>query len=136
MRKLTLVRKKSFVGCACRVFVYRTLSAGEPTYDLLLNGVPCLLVTTLKNGKQTEIERGVSLSRRCGRRYAVYQDAVFPLRGKPHRTFNHAQLKVRTVSLSGILTGSIRLRGLPDGKFERTPRKFQIPSERKSEGVL
>ena len=56
MRKLTLVRKKSFVGCACRVFVYRTLSAGEPTYDLLLNGVPCLLVTTLKNGKQTEIE--------------------------------------------------------------------------------
>ncbi len=55
MRKLTLIRKKSFVGCACRVFVYRTATEGE-TPEIVLGGLPCILVAKLKNGKSAEIE--------------------------------------------------------------------------------
>jgi len=55
MRKLTLVRKKSFIGCACRVYVYRTVAEGEEP-QIVLGGLPCVLASKLKNGKSEEIE--------------------------------------------------------------------------------
>ena len=51
MRKLTITRKKSFVGCLMPMKVY----IEDPmTNELMISGVPCRKLGTLKNGETAE----------------------------------------------------------------------------------
>ena len=55
MRKLSILRTKSFVGCLATVKVY---IEDEQSSDLVINGVPCKKLGTLKNGETKEFEIG------------------------------------------------------------------------------
>lgn len=54
MRKLTLQRKKTFVACACAVYLY--VSCPESEASARLGGVPCKNVGKIKNGQTVTIE--------------------------------------------------------------------------------
>jgi hypothetical protein len=52
MRKIIITRKKSFVGCASKVFIYIT----KEVKDFNINKEDCLLLGYIKNGKSLEAE--------------------------------------------------------------------------------
>ncbi|MBN2540330.1 MAG: hypothetical protein JXB08_02275 [Bacilli bacterium] len=53
MRKLTLTRKRSFVASIMKIYIY--IQTDEQP-ELVLQGVPLKLVTTMKNGETSEFE--------------------------------------------------------------------------------
>ena len=54
MRKLTVNRKRSFVACACGVYIYVQCKNGQA--DLTLDGVPCKNMGKVKNGKSITVD--------------------------------------------------------------------------------
>lgn len=54
MRKLTITRTKSFVGCAASLKVYIADSSG--VCDLTIEGLPCRFYGKIKNGKSGTFE--------------------------------------------------------------------------------
>lgn len=55
MRKLTIMRRKSFVGCAMKDQVY---IRDEQAAELTIDGVPCRKLGSIKNGEQKTFEIG------------------------------------------------------------------------------
>lgn len=55
MRTLTIFRKKSFVACAAKMKLY---IEDHECGSLLIGGVPCRLLGTLKNGEEASFEIG------------------------------------------------------------------------------
>lgn len=53
MRKLTIKRKKRFIACAMKVFVYLETKQDE---DAILDGIPCKKVGYLKNGRSLTVD--------------------------------------------------------------------------------
>ncbi|MBI9010520.1 MAG: hypothetical protein JEZ05_10895 [Tenericutes bacterium] len=53
MRKLTVIRKKKIVACAMKIYVY--LESKTET-EKVLDGIPCIKVATLKNGKTETVD--------------------------------------------------------------------------------
>ncbi len=53
MRKLTIKRKKSFVGCLAKIKVY---IEDQMSSELTINGVPCRKLGVIKNGKEKTFE--------------------------------------------------------------------------------
>ena len=54
MRKLSIKRKKSFIGSTCRIFIY--IETSNPSKAILLNGKLFELVGTIANGKELTVE--------------------------------------------------------------------------------
>lgn len=56
MRKITILRKKSIVGCACKVFIYTidNLNNDEDINDIFKDR--CIFLGMLKNGETLETE--------------------------------------------------------------------------------
>ena len=54
MRKLIVLRKKTFVGCIAKVKIY----AEDPAGDTNIGGVKCRLLGKLKNGEKATFEIG------------------------------------------------------------------------------
>lgn len=53
MRKLTIVRKKKLIACAMKVYIYLESKTDE---DLVLGGITCEKIGTIKNGQRFSIE--------------------------------------------------------------------------------
>lgn len=52
MRKLKIIRTKSFVGCLLKAKIYMACNDG----DYMINGIKCKQIISLKNGKEAELE--------------------------------------------------------------------------------
>lgn len=61
MRKLTICRRKTFVGCAGTLKVYVADDSG--VNDLTIEGLPCRFLGKLKNGKTETFEIGNGAAR-------------------------------------------------------------------------
>lgn len=53
MRKLTMTRKKRFLACAMKVYVYIETESNK---DIILDGVPCRKMGYLKNGQMISFD--------------------------------------------------------------------------------
>jgi hypothetical protein len=53
MRKLTMIRKKTFVGSIMKAYLY---IEAENQGELILDGINCNQVATLKNGQSVTVE--------------------------------------------------------------------------------
>ena len=55
MRKLTIKRSKSFIGCLAKIKIY---IEDHDASELTINGVPCRKLGDLKNGEEKKFEIG------------------------------------------------------------------------------
>ena len=60
MRNLTVKREKTFVGCAAKI---KLCIEDHETGDVVINGVPCRRIGTLKNGEEKTFEIGEGAAR-------------------------------------------------------------------------